>query len=88
MSSLLAVMAIVAGLVAGYLAYQRLGSEPADATYDALGFLSASFWILAALFAIVGGFVWLGLAILIVASYIWLAKGVATKKRLRKRLAE
>lgn len=88
MSALLAVLAIVAGLTAGWYAYKRLGSGPADATYDGIAFLSASFWLLAGFFAILGGLVWLGLGILIVASYIWLAKGSATKKRLRKRIAE
>ncbi|WP_255149784.1 hypothetical protein [Halorarius halobius] len=88
MSTVLAVLAIVGALLAGWYAYRRLGQGPADATYDAVGFLSATFWILAGVFAIVGGFVIIGIVILLIASYIWLAKGAATKKRLRKRVAE
>jgi len=87
MSLALAGTAILAALLVGYWLFLRLGTGTADATYDAIAFLSASLWILAGIFAILGGMVVLGLVILIVASYIWFSKGTQTKQRLRRRLA-
>lgn len=82
-----ALLAIIGSFAVGYWIYKTYGSGGADATYDLLAVLSASFWILAGIFAILGGFVAIGIVILIVFSYVWISKGKKTKKRLRSRLA-
>jgi heme/copper-type cytochrome/quinol oxidase subunit 3 len=87
MSLALAVTAILASLFLGYWIFQSYGTGTADATYDAIAFLSATFWILAGIFAILGGMVLLGIVILVIFSYIWFSKGLQTKRRLRRRLA-
>lgn len=87
MSLILAFAAVSGALFAGYWLFKSYGTGGADATYDVIAFISASFWLMAGFFAIIGGFVLLGIAILVIASYIWFSKGTKTKKRLRSRLA-
>lgn len=87
MTGTLALLAIVAAIGTGYYLFKRLGSGPANGTYDALATASAAFWVLAGVFAILGGFVFWGMVMIIVFSYIGLSKGTATKQRLRSRIA-
>lgn len=87
MSLGLALAAIIASVSLGYWLFKTYGTGGADATYDVIALISATFWLLAGLFAILGGFVVLGIAILIIASYIWFSKGKKTKMRLRSRIA-
>lgn len=87
MALTMTVLAITASLLLGYWIYLRLGSGTADATYDAIGLISAVFWILAGIFAIMGGFVIVGSVIIIIASYIGFSKGKNTERRVRRRLA-
>lgn len=85
--SLLAVFAIGAGLTTGYYIFVRYGTGGADAAYDAIALGSSIFWILAGIFAILGGFVVVGFVILGVFSYIAFSKGTATRDRVRSRIA-
>lgn len=85
--TLLTVFAIGAGITTGYYIFVRFGSGGADAAYDAIALGSSIFWILAGIFAILGGFVLVGFVILIVFSYIAFAKGTATRDRVRSRIA-
>lgn len=87
MSLALAFAAIVASVSLGYWIFKSYGTGTADATYDAIALVSATFWLLAGIFAILGGFVVLGILILVIASYIWFSKGKKTKTRLRSRIA-
>ena len=87
MTELLVVFAIKASLLAGYYLYERFGKAGADGAYDAIATVSAAFWVLAGVFAIVGGFVVPGMILIIVFSYIGVSKGEATKRRLRSRFA-
>lgn len=87
MSTALAILAIVAGLTGGYWAFQRFGTGGADAAYDGIALVSSIFWILAGIFAILGGFVALGIVLLLIFSYIGFSKGKKTKARVRQRIA-
>lgn len=87
MSAGLALLAILASLATGYWLFQSYGSGGANAAYDVIGLVSSIFWILAGIFAILGGFVLLGIFLLVVWSYIGLSKGKETKARFRRRIA-
>lgn len=84
---LLASLAIVAGISAGYYFHLRFGSGGADAAYDAVALVSSFFWILTGMFLVLGGFVVIGVLILIIFSYIGISKGVNTRQRIRSRIA-
>jgi UPF0716 family protein affecting phage T7 exclusion len=86
-SAALALLAIVAGLSGGYWAFKRFGTGGADAAYDGIALISSFFWIMAGIFAILGGFVALGLVLLVIFSYIGFSKGKKTKSRVRQRIA-
>jgi len=87
MTATLTVLAIKASLLTGYWLYQRLGDDGADAAYDAVATASSALWILAGVFAVMGGFVLLGSAMIILFSYIAFSKGTKTKQRIRSRIA-
>lgn len=82
----LAILAIKASLLLGYYLYQEYQGG-ADATYDAIATVSSVLWILAGIFAIIGGFVLFGSLLIIVFTYVGLSKGTQTKDRIRARIA-
>lgn len=79
MSMTLAFIAISISFAIGYHLYQRR-SGGSHALSDTLAVLSASFWILAGIFAIIGGYVVLGMGLIIIFSYIWLGKAARTRE--------
>lgn len=85
--STLTVLAIKASLLMGYYLYQTYTSDGADAIYDAVATVSSALWVLAGIFAIMGGFVIPGSIMIIVFTYIALTKGSATGDRVRARIA-
>lgn len=84
--STLTFLAIKASLLLGYWLYKRF-TGGADAIYDAIATASSILWVLAGIFAIMGGFVLLGSLLIIVFTYVGLTKGTATKNRIRARIA-
>ena len=87
MTGTLTVLAIKASLLTGYWLYQRFTSDGADAIYDAVATASSVLWVLAGAFAIMGGFVIAGSALIILFTYVGLNKGTATRERVRARIA-
>lgn len=83
---MLAVLAIGASLLLGYWLYLNFQGG-ADAAYDAIATASSVLWVLAGVFAIMGGFVLVGSALIIVFSYVGLSKGTKTSERVRSRIA-
>jgi predicted membrane protein len=83
----LTVFAVTGSVILGYWLYLRLGRGTADASYDAIATLSAAFWIMAGIFAIMGGFVLFGSLLIVVFSYIGISKGKNTERRLRSKIA-
>ena len=84
--SVLTLLAIKASLLTGYWLYTRY-SEGANAAYDAVATASSILWVLAGIFAIMGGFVLFGSLLIVLFSYIGLSKGTKTSERLRARIA-
>lgn len=85
--STLTILAIKASLLMGYWLYKRYTSDGADAIYDAVATASSALWVLAGIFAIMGGFVIPGALLIIVFTYVGLTKGTATRNRVRARIA-
>lgn len=84
--SALTVLLILASLTLGYWLYTQYAGG-ANAIYDAVATASAVLWVLAGIFAIMGGFVVPGAIMIVVFSYVGLSKGEATSERVRARLA-
>lgn len=87
MTGTLAILAITASLLTGYWLYKTLGSSGANGAYDAVATVSSVFWIMAGIFAILGGFVWMGMFLIILFTFIGVTKGKATESRIRGRIA-
>lgn len=82
----LAILAILASLTLGYYLYTQHAAG-AGAAYDAIVTVSSILWVLAGIFAIMGGFVLFGALLIVLFSYIGLSKGTRTSERLRARIA-
>lgn len=82
----LELLAITAALSVGYVVYLKLGTGTADATYDAIAFISSIGWILAGVFLILGGHTGIGAAWIAVWSYVAISKGSQTEDRIRAKI--
>lgn len=82
----LAILAILASLTLGYYLYTQYASG-ANAAYDAVATVSSILWVLAGIFAIMGGFILFGSLLIVLFSYVGLSKGTETSERLRARIA-
>jgi len=85
MTETLTILAIKASLLTGYWLYTQYQGG-ANAVYDAIATISSAFWVLAGIFAIMGGFVLFGSVLIVIFSYVGLSKGSVTKRRLRRRI--
>lgn len=71
----------------GLVLYRRAG-EQSDTAADTLALGSAVFWSIAGVFAIIGGFTWLGAGIIIVFTYIGLGKQQAVRNHYEREVRD
>jgi hypothetical protein len=86
-SLLLSVLALFVAIGIGVWAYQR-NAAGADGAYDAFATVSSAFWVLSGTFLILGGFEFVGMIVVALFLYVFLAKGAKTQKRLRAKIAD
>lgn len=84
--AVITVVAILASATLGYYLYSEYAGG-ANAIYDGVATASAALWVLAGIFAVMGGFVLPGMILIIIFTYVGLSKGSVTSDRLRARLA-